>query len=254
MSKLYILIPCFNEAQNIRHLIPRIALILTDKKYTIVLVDDGSTDDILDVFHHLKNEYPVKLIRHRRNLGLHAALSSGLSFLLKDGNDDDVLITMDGDNTHDPKYLDKMLCEIGKGADIVIASRYIKGGGQLSTPLYRKILSIAVNLILRHITGLKIKDVTSGYRCIKVSVLVKVQRSFGKIISESKGFEASFEILFKSALFAKRIVEIPFYLDYGKKLGKSKMKVITTVVRYLLFFYKVVVWRLKTRNYLFSTY
>lgn len=248
MSQLYIILPCFNESQNLRCLFSRLAHQIKTRKLIVVGVDDGSTDDTVDVLHYLEKEYPVKIIQHPNNMGLSAALRSGLSLAVSSADEKDVIAIMDGDNTHDPEYLGKMLYEIDKGADVVIASRYVKGGAQLFVPWHRKILSRAVNLIIRLVSGLKIRDATSGYRCFKASVLKDVERRFGQVPRESKGFEGPLEVLSRAKLCTQKIVEIPFCLKYNNKKGKSKMNIPFTAVSYVRLLFKVALWRLNART------
>jgi dolichol-phosphate mannosyltransferase len=213
-------------------------------KYIVVAVDDGSDDGTANVVTRLAKEYPLRLVSHDRNRGLSAALRSGLSAVLYEASDQDVVTTMDGDDTHDPMYLNDMLREIEKGADVVIASRYVKGGVQLSVPFSRICLSRAINLLIGLVSGLGIRDATSGFRCFRASALKKARRRFGEIPKESKGFEAPLEILYRTKLCVKSIVEIPFRLEYNNKKGKSKMNIPTTILQYLDLLFKIALWRL----------
>jgi dolichol-phosphate mannosyltransferase len=244
MSQLYIVLPCFNESLNLSRLFDRLASQIKTGEYVVVCVDDGSTDGSVEVLRHLEEEYPIKMIEHPSNMGLSAALRAGLSLALRSADDKDIIATMDADDTHDPEYLSKMLHEMNKGADVVVASRYVEGGAQLSVPWHRRVLSRAVNLIIGLVSGLEIKDATSGYRCYRASVLRDIERQFGQVPRESRGFEGPLEILCRARLFAQKMVEIPFCLEYNNKEGKSKLNIPFTVVSYVRLLFKVALWRL----------
>jgi dolichol-phosphate mannosyltransferase len=105
-------------------------------------------------------------------------------------------------------------------------------------------LSRAVNSLIKVVTGIPIKDATSGFRCYRASALKKTTKTFDKLI-QSKGFEVSFEILFKTYWCASRIKEVPNTLDYGRKIGKSKVKLVATIWRYILLLSKLLAWRIE---------
>ncbi len=238
-----IVIPCYNEEENIKLLIPAIDKVLNGyMPYQIIAVNDGSNDRTGEILKALSEKYPIKVVEHKSNKGLATAIKTGLTKAIEYTSDSDLIITMDGDNTHDPKYI-PCLAEKSKKADIVISSRYIKGGRQLGVPLYRVILSRGLNLLTRLLVGIPVKDATSGYRCYKASALKKAMKFFGEKFIESQGFEALFEILVKTYWCNRKISEIPNTLDYGKKIGKSKIKLVLTMLGYLNLLRKVCLWR-----------
>jgi len=153
---------------------------------------------------------------------------------------DDFVVTMDSDNTHDPKYVLDMLTA-AEHADVVVGSRYVDGGAQLNVPLHRVILSRTVNLLIEKLFGLRLKDATSGFRCFRASFLKRLRNVFRDAIIESSGFTASLELLLKAVASGGVVDEVPIFLDYGKKGGVSKMRLFSTVVGYLslVFRYRV---------------
>jgi dolichol-phosphate mannosyltransferase len=216
--------------------------------YRIVAVDDGSNDETGKILKKLSEKYPITLVTHKTNLGLAAALRDGINAALQQASDGDFIITMDADNTHDPSYIIKMVHYLDKGAEIIIASRYIAGGRQIKVPPYRVALSRCANLFLKLITGVPVNDVTGGYRAFKASVLKKAVQQFRNEFVTSRGFEATVEILTKTYWHGGnnlRISEMPFLLDYSVKKGKSKMKIFNTVRLYLSMVRKMKEWRTK---------
>lgn len=240
--KCIITLPCYNERGNLEQLVPSIDKALDGlMPYKIIAVDDGSTDGTEKILLKLSQQYPLKLLEHRTNKGLASALETGLNEAVQSASDDDLIITMDADNTHDPRYI-PILVRASKKADMVISSRYVKGGKQCGVPLLRLILSRTINKLIKVVSGIPVDDATSGFRCYRVSLLRKARKAFGKLI-RSKGFDVSFEILLKTYLCNLRIAEVPNTLDYGRKIGKSKVNIVTTICRYILFLSKILVWR-----------
>jgi len=235
-QKCYILLPCYNEALNLKPLIKKLSDIFKDDDYEIVAVNDGSVDNTLDVLKKLSEQFPITIINHKSNLGLHMALKNGIKYIVNMSNsDDDIIITMDADNTHDPKYITQMIEKIRNGYDIVVASRYIDGGKQINVPAYRVFLSIGINTILRGISRVPVRDQTTGYRAYRVGILKNMINNLGDNFITSKGFEVAVELLIKSYRYGGRnvkVAEVPILLDYGEKIGKSKMRLFKTIFLY----------------------
>lgn len=239
--KCFIVLPCFNEEQNIRSLVYSLDGVLRRQiPYKIIAVNDGSRDRTGEILKALSSDYPIEVLEHRTNLGLGAALKTGLVTAAEEALDDDFVVTMDSDNTHDPKYVLDMLIAT-ESADVVVGSRYVKGGTQLNVPVHRVILSRMINLLVKKVFRLPSKDNTSGFRCFKAGMLKHIHDAFGNCIIESDGFVASLELLVKAVYFGGAVTEVPIHLDYGKKGGTSKMHLFSTVVGYLalIFSFKV---------------
>lgn len=242
--KCLVILPCYDEGENIKPLIPQIDEILHDAiPYEIIAVNDGSRDNTSELLKELSNEYPIIIREHGTNKGLSEALSTGLETALRNSSDEDLIITMDSDNTHDPKYILDMLASAKDGADIVIGSRYVPSGKQLNVPAYRVFLSKSINLLVGKVSGIPARDLTSGYRCFRAITLRKAKTSFGSRFIESKGFEVSLELLAKTFMHSSRLKEIPMTLDYKKKKGKSKMKLMPTIERYINLLMQLKKWK-----------
>lgn len=236
--KCFIILPCFNEEENIKPLIYSLNAALTPQvSYKIIAVNDGSRDRTGEVLKDLSCEYPIKIVEHPTNLGLGAALRTGLRNAAAEVFDDDVVITMDSDNTHDPKHIRGMLAAARK-ADIVIGSRYVEGGVQLNVPSHRVVLSKGINALVGKLFKLHVKDTTSGFRCFRAVLLRRLCNALGGDVICSKGFESSLELLCKAVHSGGFAAEVPIVLDYGKKGGKSKMRLLSTIISYLMLLFK----------------
>jgi dolichol-phosphate mannosyltransferase len=244
----FIVLPCYNEEENIEPLVNTIARVLTPcTTYQIIAINDGSRDKTLEILKELCGKYPLRLLEHETNRGLAAALQTGLSEAIKLSSKEDFIITMDSDNTHDPKYIIDMM-KAAKKADIIIGSRYVENGRQLNVPFYRVIMSRAVNFLIAKVMKIPAKDATSGYRCFKASTLQKLDLISNHNLIESRGFEASLEILAKAFWCNSTIKEVPITLDYGKKRSRSKMRLFPTIKGYLALLVKSRYWARTFRN------
>ncbi|MCJ7429660.1 glycosyltransferase [Candidatus Bathyarchaeota archaeon] len=230
----FIVLPCFNEEQNIKSLVYSLDEVLRPKiPYKIIAVNDGSCDRTSEVLKDLSADYSVEILEHKVNMGLGVALKTGLLAAAEEVLDDDFVVTMDSDNTHDPKHVLEMLAAAGD-ASVVVGSRYVPGGRQLNVPAHRVLMSKAVNLLVRKLFHLPVKDATSGFRCFRGDLLKRLRDTFGDRIIESDGFAASLELLLKAVNSGGIVAEVPIFLDYGKKGGASKMHLFSTIFRYMI--------------------
>ncbi|RJS87734.1 glycosyltransferase family 2 protein [Candidatus Bathyarchaeota archaeon] len=232
---VYILLPCYNEERNIKELIYRISEVCRNLDYKIVAVDDGSKDKTYPYLCALTRNYPIVILRHEENKGLHEALRTLLIYIYNVAGHSDYLITMDSDLTHDPKYIPQLIsaCE-EEEADIAIASRFVDGGKQIGVPLHRAFLSWGLRFFVKFMLGIPVRDVSSGYRCIRVSSIKRIMEKYGfERFVEARGFEVQLELLYKLFLNGAKIVEVPFILDYSLKKGESKLKIRRTIFGYL---------------------
>jgi dolichol-phosphate mannosyltransferase len=236
--RCFIILPCFNEEGNIKPLVHSIDEVLKAHiPYKIIAVNDGSYDGTGEVLKDLSTEYPVEIFGHETNMGLGVALKTGLLAVANEAFNEDFVVIMDSDNTHDPKHVLEMLTA-AKSADVVVGSRYVKGGAQLNVPLHRVILSRAVNLLIKKLLRLPVKDATSGFRCFRAYLIKSLLKTFPNEIIESKGFESSLELLLKTINLGGVIAEVPIRLDYSMKGGGSKMRLLATITKYLALIFK----------------
>jgi len=234
---IHILLPAYNEERSITLLLDRIKQALKNftGNYVVLVVDDGSTDTTKKVVEFLSNRLPVRIISHRSNQGLGAAMDTGLKEIMCTSSAEDIIVTMDADNTHDPALIQEMVNKINLGYDVIIASRYQKGGQEVGLSLRRKFFSKVVNVILKIIFPIiGAKDYTSGYRAYKGARLKEAFSFYNGKLVEEKGFLCMAEILIKlRRLISLRVVEVPLVLRYDLKNTPSKMKVMRTILRYL---------------------
>ena len=209
------MIPTYNEKENIKILINEI-LKLRIKNLHIVVVDDNSPDGTWKIVRKIiKKNKNVHLLLRKKNRGRGSAGRDGFVYCLK--NKTDIVVEMDADMSHDPKFIPIMIKEL-KNADLVLGSRRVKGGKEVGRGNIRKIITYFANLYIRLLLGLKIKDCNSGFRCFKKNVLEEINLKNIK----SKGPAIVQEVLFKSHLKGFKIKEIPItFVDRTK--GKSKL-------------------------------
>ena len=237
---VFVLLPCFNEQHSLPLLVENIGTILAPTAeylrqkmdlcnvtgYRIVAVDDGSTDDTLNMLHTLKKDNPLTVLVHEQNRGLADAYRTLFQYITDHADPNDAVIMMDADSTHDPYHIVPLLYEHACKADVVIASRY--EGSEQGVPLIRRILSKGINWLIQKLCQVPIRDCTSGYRCYRAEVLKELELC-------AEGFEVSAETLIRIAQKNPRpkLREIPMLLRYDQKQSLSKMNLRHTVKAYL---------------------
>ncbi|MAG08007.1 dolichyl-phosphate beta-D-mannosyltransferase [Candidatus Woesearchaeota archaeon] len=213
--KTFIMIPTYNEKENIASLIKEI-LSLNIKDIEIVVVDDNSPDETWKIVEDIsKKDKRVHLLLRKENRGRGYAGRAGYKYSLEHAAD--YIIEMDADLSHNPCYIPRLLEKV-KEADLAIGSRRIKGGKEEGRGLVRKIITIFANLYIRIMLGLKVKDCNSGFRCFRRKVLETI--NVDKLTS--KGPSIVQEVLFKAKLKGFRIEEVPIVFK-DRELGKSKL-------------------------------
>ena len=232
----WIVLPAFNEAENLPPLLEAIAETVAAAHFrcTAVVVNDGSTDCTLAAAKIYEGKLPLRIVSHEQNMGLGRTIETGIRTTLCAATDDDIIITMDADNTHSPALIPRMLSEVARGADIVIASRYAPGGMEDGVPLMRKVLSHgAGKLMSLRFPMPGVRDYTSGYRAYRVKVLRAGANRYGDRLVETRGFTVMAELLIKLAPFCSHIAEVPLHLRYDLKRGESKIRVLGTTAGYV---------------------
>jgi dolichol-phosphate mannosyltransferase len=240
---LYILLPAYNEERDIRSLLERICGAMQQlnvPNYKVFVVNDGSTDGTVRQVLAMQAAMPVELLNHGVNKGLGQSMLTGFRYATAQINSEDVLVSMDADNTHEPLLIGAMLEKICpaddvRGADVVIASRYEKGGQEIGLSKIRSILSrVASSLMMIFFPIPGAKDYTCGYRAYSGEILKRAYQVYGDQLVEERGFTCMAEILIKLRAVGARVAEVPLVLRYDLKSGMSKMKVVRTILRYFV--------------------
>lgn len=227
----------YNEEENIERLIKLIEE-QGPKNYKIIVVNDGSTDNTLQILEHLSKSYPIIIVNHANNQGLSVTVKDVFLVGIKYAKPNDIFLTLDGDMSHNPKFANIMVnCLVNENCDLVIASRFVKGSNVYGVTFLRKILSWGIRILF---IGLGVKDKTCGFRAYSYDITNRLVNHYGKNnFITSKGFEVQLELLIKlSKITTLKLKEIPFDLRYDLKKGKSKLKIFRTIKLYLILLFK----------------
>ena len=232
-KKSLIIIPTYNELENIPRIIP--AVLAQDESINILIVDDGSPDGTGEfVEEEMKKNNRIYLLKREKKMGLGTAYIAGFKYALQ--NNYDFVFEMDADFSHDPKELKNFLKAIQEN-DLVLGSRYINGVRVLNWPMSRLLLSFFASVYTRIITGLPIRDATGGFKCFRKKVLETIDLNRVK----SNGYSFQIEMTFKAYAKGFKIKEIPIvFVDRVK--GKSKMS--KKIVREAI----TMVWKLRLQK------
>ncbi len=231
-SKLWIVLPAFNEAENLPPLLERICRTMTehDFRYEILLVDDGSTDATPNVAKSFSEKMPIEVIDHSFNQGLGRSLQTGLRTACRYAAASDVIVTMDADNTQPPESIPHMAELIRGGRDLVIASRFRRGAAITGVPANRNLISYFGRFLFKAVHPIPgARDYTSGFRAFRARLLQDAFDRYGDGFISEAGFAAMSEILLKLRPLHPRVGEIPLILRYDLKRGGSKLKLFRTV-------------------------
>ena len=237
-----VVLPAFNEESSINQVLSTLENTFSEHelKFEIIICNDGSSDKTLQEIKKCSQfmETPIHIINHAHNRGLGETIRDLFeAAVLVADTDQDVIIRMDCDKTHDPRYIPGLILEINKGFDVVTTSRFFSNSGQTGVGRVRKIVSRLANLYMRiffPINGLR--EYTCGYRAYKSSIIKKALDIYGNDFLQLKefGFTCTLEKLVKLNLIGAKFSEIPFVLKYDMKTSSSKMVFTSTTLGYLV--------------------
>ncbi len=230
--KIGIVIPTYNEKSNIGLLVNSLAEIISKNNLdaTIIIVDDNSPDGTSDLVKKLQKKHNIELILHQGRSGLGKAYIAGFKKAIE--LNCKFVFSMDADLSHNPKYLPDFLKKMSAGCDIVLGSRYVKGGSN-NWGIMRRIISKGGNTIAKLILGVEANDITTGYRCYTAEALLKINLDLIK----SDGYAFLEEILFLSSRKGLKICEIPIYFE-DRTMGASKLRKIE-ILKFLLTIFRL---------------
>lgn len=214
IERVAVLIPTYNERENLPLIVARVRECVPD--VDVVVLDDNSPDGTGQVADELAAADPKVTVIHRQGKeGLGAAYLAGFRWALDQGYD--AVVEMDADGSHRPEDLPAML-EAAKDADLVIGSRYVRGGTVVNWPLSRKAISMGGNLYIRAILGMPVNDATAGYRVYRAGTL----RRIGLDDVESAGYVFQTDLTVRTVRAGMRVVEVPITF-VEREIGESKM-------------------------------
>lgn len=228
--KTIVIIPTYNEKDNIERIISTVFSVKND--IHVLIVDDNSPDGTANIVKNLqKSSDQIHLIERAGKMGLGTAYCEGFAYCL--ANNFDAIFEMDADFSHDPKEIPNFL-EALKDNDLVLGSRYIKGVNVVNWPLKRLLLSYGANVYTRLITGMPIMDATGGFKCFRADMLRKIDLKQVK----SNGYSFQIEMTYRLWKKGAKIKEIPIiFIDRLNGVSKMNKKIVYEAI--------YMVWKLK---------
>lgn len=228
---LYILLPAYNEEKNIFKILKRIKKIKKKiSPFKIILIDDCSKDNTKKL---IKKKYNFALIykRHKKNKGLSLTLETGFKLISNKAKKNDIVVTLDSDNTHPVEKIVEMTQKISDSCYVVIASRFQKGSKVRGVSFFRNLMSLGAKLLFKIFYSYKnLNDYTCNFRAYKFYLIKNLLKDNNFFKNEDFNIAAKIIIFLITKYNFIRIKEIPFDLGYDLKIGKSKMNITKTIL------------------------
>lgn len=220
MGKNLVIIPTYNEIENIEKMVRKVFSLTTE--FNLLIVDDGSPDGTATRVKQLQQEFPSRLFIEERKgkLGLGTAYIHGFKWALS--RDFEYIFEMDCDFSHNPEDLERLLAACEKGADLSVGSRYVKGGNVSNWDMKRILLSYFASLYVRIVLWFNVKDTTAGFICYNRKVLQAIQ------LDKIKFMGYAFQIEMKYSAYKKgfKISEVPItFVDRVEGVSKMSTKI-----------------------------
>lgn len=255
-KKVWIALPVYNEGGSVEKLF-NVLLETLKNKYTqfeIVICDDGSNDESKYFIHSLSKNKNCHVILHKYNRGLGESIRDIFEYICENADENDFVIRMDGDATHNPKYIGALIEKMAEGYDVVVAKRINSNDNNLS--FLRNSYSFLAKFFVRIFFNLpRLNEYTGGFRCYKAFKLKQAISIYGNSFIQLKsfGFVCTFEKLVKLHLIGCKFAEVPFELEYYNKEEKSKMIPWITILGYILIipviYWPKTGWSARTKKY-----
>jgi len=235
---IVVLLPAYNEERSLPALLPKIASTLASHgvEWRVLVCNDGSQDGTSAMLARYASTMPIEVIHHKMNRGLGETARDLFERAAELCAPQDVIIRMDCDDTHEPDVMLAMLAKLEDGYDVVIASRFLPGGGQLGVDWYRAWISRAANLFMKLFFPIRdVREYSCGFRAYRAGIIQEAIRFWGNnfISLKGLGFTGTLEKLIKLKLLGARIAEVPFVLRYDQKRSRSQMILSVTTLGYL---------------------
>jgi dolichol-phosphate mannosyltransferase len=219
-KRVWLTVPTYNESENLERLVAAVLPELqriAPGEHTLLVVDDHSPDGTGEIADRLAAEHDAVEVLHRAGKdGLGPAYLAGFERALNGGAE--LVAVMDADLSHDPRSLPALIGAAERGADLVIGSRYVQGGGIEDWPRLRRALSRAGSTYARLLLGVNVRDLTGGFKCIRREVLEKVEPSSLR----SQGYVFNIELTYRALLAGFEVTEVPITFR-DRRYGKSKI-------------------------------
>ncbi|RZK79602.1 MAG: polyprenol monophosphomannose synthase [Pedobacter sp.] len=216
MSDSLVIIPTYNEKENIEKIIRKVFSLTYF--FEILIIDDGSPDGTAEIVKQLQQEFPALHLEERKGkLGLGTAYIHGFKWALGKPQYQ-YIFEMDADFSHNPDDLIKLREACISGADIAIGSRYVKGVNVVNWPMSRVLMSYFASMYVRIITGIDIQDATAGFKCYRRKVLETIPMDKIKFV----GYAFQIEMKFTAINYGFNVVEVPIIFT-DRTEGTSKM-------------------------------
>lgn len=216
MSDSLVIIPTYNEKENIEKIIRKVFSL--DFQFDVLIIDDGSPDGTAEIVKSLQLEFPsqLHLEQRRGKLGLGTAYIHGFKWAL--AKNYEYIFEMDADFSHNPDDLIRLRNACVEGADVAIGSRYVKGVNVVNWPMGRVLMSYFASMYVRFITGINIQDATAGFKCYRQIVLKTIPTEKIKFV----GYAFQIEMKFTAIKYGFNVVEVPIIFT-DRTEGTSKM-------------------------------
>ncbi len=239
MPKKIILLPAYNEEASLAILLDKIQRLGTEAgwEYQVIVCNDGSRDRTGKILVQYQPRMPLDILTHQINRGLGETIRDLFERAADIANDRDIILRLDCDDSHEPHHIADLVKKIEEGYDVVTASRFAPGGGQMGVSGYRAFISRCANIFLSVLFAFRnVKEYSCGYRAYRGEIVRRAIASYGNGFIQLKGlgFTCTIEKLIKFNLLGARFAEVPFVLRYDQKRSDSKMVTSTTTLGYLV--------------------
>ncbi len=218
-TAVWVVLPTYEEADNLGEVVARLRRVLdaAGESHRILIVDDASPDGTGVVADRLAAEHSEVLVLHRRaKAGIGAAYAAGFDVALQHGAG--LVVQMDADLSHDPADVPRLLAVARAGADVVIGSRYVAGGGVQGWPAWRRLLSRFGSYYARSMLDSNVHDLTGGFKCFRRAALKRIEHGGAR----TRGYAFQVELTHRAVAADLRVVEIPIVFR-ERRHGRSKM-------------------------------